>query len=218
MLLADTYLAKSMAAMAEDYVPLREPPIHDPGDPRWRRSKSVLRYILLAMIWAFIIRYIQVCFDERNVARFSVNLDAFGGMNTTTVAAGRTVSPWFILTVKAENTRAWQSWCCAGGELVVSYDGVSLAWERVPGFCMPRKGTVELTVAAAGKGVGLSDDSRRRFAAEWNTGTAQVVAEMKLFYNGNGWRGTYGYKGVSLVSRKLALLRGQDDQEAPHAH
>lgn len=97
---------------------------------------------------------------------------------------------------------------------MVSYDGVSLAWERVPGFCVPKKGTVELTAAAAGKGVGLSEHSRRRFAAEWNAGTAQVVAEMKLYYNGNGWRGLYGYEGVSLLSRELAL----GGQEAPHAN
>ncbi|GJM90410.1 hypothetical protein PR202_ga06687 [Eleusine coracana subsp. coracana] len=213
--------------------------VHGSDDP-WRRcSISALWYILNAMLWVYMISYARAGFEQEKVARFSVNLDAFGGMNTT-AATGCMVSPWFNLTAKVENPRARQAWCCAGGEVVVSYDGVSLAWGRVPGFCggidcssllclsncryrpflllwwgrvpdfcVLRKGELELTlaaVAAAGKGIGLSNDSRRRFAAKRNSGTAQVVAEMKLFYHGNGWwRDLYAYQGVSLLSRNLVL-------------
>uniref|UniRef100_K3Y382 Uncharacterized protein n=1 Tax=Setaria italica TaxID=4555 RepID=K3Y382_SETIT len=146
---------------------------------------------------------VRFSIDDGKVARFSVDLAGFEGLNAT---VGRAVSPGFNLTAEVENPRALVPWCSVGGQAVVSYGGVSLAWAPVPGFCAPRKGAAELAVAAKGSGVGLSDDLRRRFVAEWNAGTARVVPGMKLFYDGNGWSGTCAYQGVSLVRRELALL------------
>ncbi|TVU00057.1 hypothetical protein EJB05_54550, partial [Eragrostis curvula] len=204
-----------MTVMEDDYAPLE--PNDGSGEPRWarplRNCKFPVSYILLAMMLALLICcYIQASVDEYKVARFSVGVDAFGGL-TTTNATTAVVSPWFVLAAKVENPRAWQPWRCAGGEAVVSYGGVSLAWGRVPGFVAPGKGSVVVTAAAAGKGVGLSEGLRRRFAAELSNGTAKVVAEMKLFYDGNGLPGLYGYKGVSLVSREVAL----QGRQAPDA-
>ncbi|OQU76883.1 hypothetical protein SORBI_3010G228200, partial [Sorghum bicolor] len=150
-----------------------------------------------------------------SVAKFSVDIAAVERLNGTTVVGARTVSPGFSLTARVENPRVLTDWCSTGGQAVVSYAGVSLAWGPVPAFCVPKKGAAELTVAAAGRGVGLSDDLRRRFGAEWNMGMAQVAVEMKLFYDGNGcyWIGWRAYQGVSLVWRQLTL----PGQGAPHA-
>ncbi|KAL6614637.1 hypothetical protein ACP70R_036907 [Stipagrostis hirtigluma subsp. patula] len=204
-----------MTATAAEYVALK--PTDGSDDPWWacllRRCRTAFDFVIMAMLAAiavFIIFFLLVLLDEKNVAEFSMDLAAVDGLNGT---VGRTVSPGFGLTVKVANPRTWQAWCSDGGEVVVSYAGVSLAWGRVPSFCVARKGTAELTAAASGRGVGLSDDLRRRFATEWSTSTASVVAEMKLFYDGNGWPCMYAYRGVSLIRRGLAL----QGKEAPDA-
>ncbi|WVZ78926.1 hypothetical protein U9M48_026566 [Paspalum notatum var. saurae] len=146
--------------------------------------------------------------DDDSLRRLSVDVVAMEGLNATTVAAaGRTVSPVFNLTAKVGNRRVLAAWCSSGGQAVVSYAGVSLAWARVPAFCVPTEGAAaELTVVASGRGVGLSDELRSRFVTEWNMGAARVKAVIKLYYDGNGWPGMRGYDGVSFVSREITLL------------
>jgi hypothetical protein len=86
-------------------------------------------------------------------------------------------------------TRLVRPWCYSGGgEAVVSYSGVALAWGLVPRFCISKQGkmVVELTVLPWGRGVGLSDDFRRHLAEDWSMGAAQVKVETKLFYDDQG--------------------------------
>ncbi|CAL4966912.1 unnamed protein product [Urochloa decumbens] len=193
------------AAIADEYVLLKS--IDDStGQPRRRsRFRVALDIVLVAAAAAYLIWVIQFFIDESKVATFSVELAAVERLNATAAAGRATVSPWFLLAAKVENPRALEPWCSIGGRAVVSYGGVSLAWGPVPGFCLPTKGAAEMEVAAEGRGVGMSEDLRRRFVEEWNAGTARVLAEMKLFYNGNGKSGTRAYEGVSLVWRQLTL-------------
>ncbi|PUZ59501.1 hypothetical protein GQ55_4G046500 [Panicum hallii var. hallii] len=195
-----------MTAIADDCV-LRKPTDDSKDHRSWRRRvrrpcRIALDLMAGAATAATLIWVVQFFIDVRKVASFSVDLAALEGLNAT---AGRTVSPGFVLAVRVENPRVLVPWCCAGGQAVVSYGGVSLAWGPVPRFCALSKGAAELAVAAKGRGVGLSDDLRRTFAAEWNAGTARAVVEMKLFYLDNGWSNTPAYKGVSLVWRQLTL-------------
>ncbi|KAG2613672.1 hypothetical protein PVAP13_4KG409100 [Panicum virgatum] len=184
---------------------------HRPWWPRVRRLCRTARDLLAAAAAAaFLIWVAQYFIDVRKVARFSVDLAGMEGLNAT---GGRTVSPAFVLTARVENPRALVPWCSAGGQAVVSYGGVSLAWGPVPAFCAPAKGSAELAVAAEGRGVGLSDGLRRALVAEWSAGTARAVVEMKLLYDGNGWSGTPAYEGVSLVRRQLTL-----PGQGPHEH
>ncbi|CAL4966906.1 unnamed protein product [Urochloa decumbens] len=186
-------------AAADEYVLLK--PIDDSTRQPRRRSRFrvALDFVLAAAAAAYLILTVQFFIDESKVATFSVELAAVERLNATAAAGRATVSTWFLLAAKVENPRALEPWCSIGGRAVVSYGGVSLAWGPVPGFCLPTKG------AAEGRGVGMSEDLRRRFVEEWNAGTARVVAEMKLFYDGNGKSGTRAYEGVSLVWRELTL-------------
>ncbi|TVU35352.1 hypothetical protein EJB05_17238, partial [Eragrostis curvula] len=92
--------------------------------------------------------------------------------------------------------RHLQAWCLNGGEVVVSYAGVALAWGQVPGFCVPRKEVREFILLLWGRGVGLSEDLHRRLASELLTGTTQVLAEMKLSYDANHWTPSEAYNGT----------------------
>ncbi|OEL33687.1 hypothetical protein BAE44_0005294 [Dichanthelium oligosanthes] len=195
-----------MAGIADEFDVSLKKPIDSTEHHRWwRRCKIARDVILMAVAAAFYIWLVQFFIDDRKVARISVDLASFEGLNATVVGRTRTVSPGFSLAARVENPRALVLWCSVGGRAVVSYSGVSLAWGPVLGFCAPTKGATELAVAAEGRGVGLSDDLRERFVAEWSNGTARVVAEMKLLYDGNGWSGTLAYEGVSLVRRELEL-------------
>ncbi|XP_066369050.1 uncharacterized protein [Miscanthus floridulus] len=203
-----------MATIADEYYV----PIHDACVVRARRRrhcKRALKLICCAIAVAHAVFRVLAKIDDNSVAKFSVDIASVEGLNGTTVVGARTVSPGFSLTARVENPRALTDWCSTGGQAVVSYAGVSLAWGPVPAFCVPKKGAAELTVAASGTGVGLSDDLRTRFGAEWNMGMALVEVEMKLFYDGNGcsWIGTSAYQGVSVVWRQLTL----PGQGAPHA-
>nr|CAB3456272.1 unnamed protein product [Digitaria exilis] len=131
--------------------------------------------------------------DSRDATEFSMELTGFHGFNATTL--GHTVSPGFILRVRAENRHAVvKPWCYRGGDAIVSYSGVALAWGYVPRFCIERKKVpVELTVIPWGREVGLSEDLRRRLASDWKMGNAEVKVEMKV---------NYDEKGVSSPERK----------------
>lgn len=111
-------------------------------------------------------------------AAFTMELVSFSGLNAT---VGPTVSPAFTLNLHVENPFILQPWCSNGGEVVVSYSGVALAWCNAPAFCVRRRSASELTVLPWGWEVGLSEDLQRRLLSEWRNGTAQVSVEMMLF-------------------------------------
>uniref|UniRef100_A0ACD5YQ53 Uncharacterized protein n=1 Tax=Avena sativa TaxID=4498 RepID=A0ACD5YQ53_AVESA len=143
--------------------------------------------------------------DPNDLAEFSIDLAALEGLNGT--AVGRTtVSPAFNLTVRVENP-CLQPWCFNGGEVLVSYAGVALAWGRVPVLCVPRSAAAELTVLPWGRDVGLSEDLLQRLLSEWPMGTAQVLVEMKIFHPINWMHSSkFSYIGsTSLHSFKFML-------------
>nr|CAB3468738.1 unnamed protein product [Digitaria exilis] len=206
-----------MAAITEEHVVLQMKPTaagSSSGDDPWRaRTMPSRRSVLFATIAvaSLIISFFEVqdIIDDKNEARFTVDLAAVEGLNATTIASGgRTVSPAFRLAVRVENPRVLTAWCSSrGGRAVVSYGGVSLAWGPVPGFCAARNGgAAEVVVAAAGRGVGLSEGLRRSLVEELDAGTARVVVEMWLAYDGNGWSSVpVANDGVALVWRELSL-------------
>ncbi|KAJ1286832.1 hypothetical protein BS78_03G382200 [Paspalum vaginatum] len=128
------------------------------------------------------------------VATFSVELAGFDGLNATTL--GNIVSPAFSL----------KPWGSNGGKVVVTYSGLALAWGDVPGFTVQKKAATELALVPWGRGVGLSENLRRRLASELFAGTVQVMVEMKLFSDANDWGPTSStYSGASLQSFQLML-------------
>ncbi|TVT99058.1 hypothetical protein EJB05_55614, partial [Eragrostis curvula] len=111
-----------------------------------------------------------------------MELAAFEGLNAT-IAGDTTVSAAFTLKMRVESPGVLLLWCSNGAEVVVSYAGVALAWGDLPGFCVERSGDMELTVKPWGRGVGLSEELRRRLDTEWRAGTAQMLVHVKLFYS-----------------------------------
>ncbi|KAF8696201.1 hypothetical protein HU200_037099 [Digitaria exilis] len=132
-----------------------------------------------------------------------MELSAFQGLNATTTKTA--LSPAFGLKLHVKNPRLLRPWCSNGGELVVSYSGVALAWAHVPQFCVQRRAPTELTLLPWGREVGLSEDVRQRLAAELHVGTAQVTVEMKLFYDATDWSSPESYRGASLHLFQLIL-------------
>ncbi|KAL6615916.1 hypothetical protein ACP70R_038186 [Stipagrostis hirtigluma subsp. patula] len=181
-----------------------EQPVDALGDT-WERRFHIVRLVHGCMVMASVVALTMVLIfgsDAVEAATFSVEVAAFEGLNAT---LGQTVSPAFSLKARVENPRALQPWCSNGGEVVVSYGGVALAWGDVPGFCVRRKAATELTLLPWGKGVGLSEDLQRRLASELLTGTAHVLAEMKLFYDANDWVPSELSSGTSLHAFQLMI-------------
>ncbi|CAL5006573.1 unnamed protein product [Urochloa decumbens] len=165
--------------------------------------KSVL--ICVGMPFIFMVTTASTyAFDSREATKFSMDLMGFQGLNAT---LGNTVSPTFSLKVRVESPHIIvQPWCYHGGNAVVSYSDVVLAWGHVPRFCIERKRTpTELIVLPLGRGVGLSEGLHRRLASELHMGTAQVMVEMKLFYDDKGFSSAERSNEPVLQSFQLVL-------------
>jgi hypothetical protein len=141
-----------------------------------RACGAIAGVLLAVMLVAAILALTSTPTTEDAV--FTMGLVSFSGLNAT---VGPTVSPAFTLNLHVENPFILQPWCSNGGEVVVSYSGVALAWCNAPAFCVRRRSASELTVLPWGWEVGLSEDLRRRLLSEWRNGTAQVSVEMMLF-------------------------------------
>ncbi|CAL4947810.1 unnamed protein product [Urochloa decumbens] len=156
-------------------------------DDPWEKGMLVARAVLgifcvpSLMVLMLVSAYASRARDE---TKFSVHLAGYEGLNATyTHGHAVSISPVFNLKVRVENPRVLlQPWCYTGGEVTVSYSDVALAWGHVPRFCMKTRAPVELTVVPVGREVGLSEDLRGRLASDWRMGTAQIMADMKLFY------------------------------------
>ncbi|CAL5012137.1 unnamed protein product [Urochloa decumbens] len=165
--------------------------------------KSVLICVGMPFIF-MVITASTYAFDSREATKFSMDLIGFQGLNAT---LGNTVSPTFSLKVRVENPNIIvQPWCYHGGNAVVSYSDVALAWGHVPRFCIEKKRTpTELRVLLLGRGVGLSEDLRRRLSSELQMGSAQVKVEMKLFYDDKGFSSAERSNEPVLQSFQLVL-------------
>ncbi|CAO2183093.1 unnamed protein product [Urochloa humidicola] len=144
-----------------------------------------------------------VATEAKEATEFSMELSTFEGLNTT--ASETVLSPAFSLKLHVKNSRVLQPWCSNGGEVVVSYSDVALAWCRLPRFCVQRRAPTELALLPWGREVGLSEDVRRRLASELHGGTAQVTVGMKLFYDAEDWSSPESYRGTSLQLFPLLL-------------
>ncbi|CAO2188718.1 unnamed protein product [Urochloa humidicola] len=159
----------------------------------------LIKLVLIGVGVPFILMVITAstyAFDSREATEFSMDLTGFQGLNAS---LGNTVSPTFRLMVRVDNPHVVvQPWCYHGGDAVVSYSDVALAWGHVPRFCIETKRTpAGLTVLLLGRGVGLSEDLRM--------GTAQVKVEMKLFYDDKGFSSAERRNGPVFQSFQLVL-------------
>ncbi|CAO2183091.1 unnamed protein product [Urochloa humidicola] len=175
-------------------------------DP-WEKRKLIAQMVLASACMVSLLAFIMVpphVYEAREASKFSMELTAFEGMNTT---IGNTVSPLFSLKVRISNPRVLQSWCYNGGEVVVSYSGVTLAWGHVPRFCIHKGAPTEFTALPWGREVGLSDDLRRRLAMDMHVGTGQLLVEMRLFCDDKGLPSRY--HGPLLYNFQLMLRGGK---------
>ncbi|CAO1945738.1 unnamed protein product [Urochloa humidicola] len=180
-------------------------------DP-WEKSMLAARTVLASAALLSIVGLIMVsavATHARAATEFTMEVSGFAGLNATTLTLGdgTTVSPSFTLKVRVENRRVLQPWCYNGGEVLVSYSGVALAWGHAPRFCMQRRAPTEFTVLAWGREIGLSADLCRRLASDFNMGTTQVGIEMKVFHDDKGLSSSGTFNGPSLHSFQL-MLRG----------
>lgn len=143
----------------------------------------------------------------REATEFSVEVSDFAGLDlNATLGDGGTVSPSFALKARVENRRILQPWCYHGGEVVVSYSGVALAWGHVPRFCVRRAApAAEFRVLSWGREIGLPEELRRRLASDCRMGTAQIMVEMKVFSDDKGMSPSGRFNGPSLRSFQLML-------------
>ncbi|CAO2197872.1 unnamed protein product [Urochloa humidicola] len=168
------------------------------------RAVLAMFCFLSILVLMFVSTYASGARDE---TKFSMQLAGYEGLNAT---HGHTVSvsPVFNLKVRVENPRVLlQPWCYNGGEVTVSYSDVALAWGHVPRFCMKTMVPVELTVAPWGREVGLSEDLRGRLASDWRMGTAQILVDIKLFYEEQKFSSPE-YEGPSSLHPFQLMLRG----------
>ena len=151
--------------------------IVDPREEALLRARNAITGVCFVAI--FVVAFIALVGEPTTEdAVFTMELAAFTGLNAT---VGPTVSPAFTLKVCVKNPSAVQRWCSDGGEVIVSYSDVALAWGQVPALCVRGGATSELAVLPWGWEVGLSEDLRRRLVSEWWTGTAQLSVDMRLF-------------------------------------
>jgi hypothetical protein len=158
-----------------------------------RACGAIAGVLLAVMLVAAILALTSTPTTEDAV--FTMGLVSFSGLNAT---VGPTVSSAFTLKLHVENPCIIQPWCSNGGEVVVSYSGVALAWGHVPAFCVRRGSASEFTLLPWGWEVGLTEDLRRRILSEWRTGTAQVSVEVRLF-SPDSWTQTEVRGGQTLL-------------------
>ncbi|KAI5000045.1 hypothetical protein ZWY2020_004634 [Hordeum vulgare] len=183
---------------------------NDADASSWEETLTKAQFILgFTIMTAMPVLLMVYTFTDQTskLAEVSVELAAFDGLNAT---VGRTVSPVFNLTVHVKNTFSWQEWCSNGGEVVVSYSGVALAWGDVPLLCVQRSKTAELTVLPWGWEVGFSEDLHRRLVSEWQMHTAEVLVEVRMCDPGS-WMlyETETHHSASMHRFKL-MLRDSD--------
>ncbi|KAL6846076.1 hypothetical protein ACP4OV_023524 [Aristida adscensionis] len=179
------------------------------GGP-WKKGVWRARLVLAAAILPSMLVLLMVCSvatNAREATEIAVELAGVEGLNLNATLGRRTVSPAFNLKVRVENRRVVQPWCYTGGEAVVSYSGAALAWGRVPRFCVRRKAPTEFTVVPWGRGVGVSEDLRRRLASDWHTGAVKIRVDLKVFHDDKGFSPSGIFNGPSLHSFQL-MLRG----------
>ncbi|CAO2197878.1 unnamed protein product [Urochloa humidicola] len=202
-----------MANIDDDDFFARKPIAVRSQDP-WEKSMLAARAVLASATLLSMVGLIMVsavATHARAATEFSMEVSGFAGPNATALGDCTTVSPSFTLKVRVENRRVLQPWCYYGGEVLVSYSGVALAWGHAPRFCMQRRAPTEFRVLAWGREIGLSEDLCRHLASDFNMGTTQVGVEMKVFHDDKGLSSSGSFNGPSLHSFQLMLRERASD-------
>ncbi|CAO2183089.1 unnamed protein product [Urochloa humidicola] len=108
--------------------------------------------------------------------QFSVELVPTAGGSGLHVSA-----PAFNAVLHANNRRATER-CYRHGEGAVTYAGFTIASGRVPGFCVPGKGSREVPFQLSGKDgvMGLPEHLRDRAAAADKVGALELEVQVRL--------------------------------------
>ncbi|KAL6856893.1 hypothetical protein ACP4OV_018275 [Aristida adscensionis] len=179
----------------------------------WEKGVLIGQLLLAAVVGVALVAAATVCSladQAREATAFHMELAGVEGLD----AAAAAMSPAFGLRVRAENAHRGLLWprCYDGGEVVVSYSGVALAWGGVPRFCVERRrAPAELTVVPWGRGVGLSEDLRRRLDSERRAGGAKITVDMKVFDHGHVARSSPYHHGPFVRSFQF-VLRGNEQK------
>ncbi|CAL4947820.1 unnamed protein product [Urochloa decumbens] len=159
------------------------------GDAAWQCPPFTLpRFFISYMCefalftWLLFVPWYYLFYDLP--PQFSVQLAPVGrGLDTAALAAP-SISPAFHVALHASNRRATER-CYGHGEGAVSYAGFTVASGRVPGFCVPAKGSREVLFLAREDGVGLPEHLRDRMAAASKVGALELEVEVRLFQGGD---------------------------------
>ncbi|TVU35344.1 hypothetical protein EJB05_17230, partial [Eragrostis curvula] len=129
----------------------------------------------------------DVVSSGKDATTFSMELAGLEGLNAT---LRRTLLLCMLRTPAFFNrcaTMAGRWWC--------------------PTPMLPLHGVIKIAqflVLPWGRGVGLPEDMRRRLTSDWQTGKAQVMVELKVFYD-DKVRSQLKYDGAILHSCQLSL-------------
>ncbi|PUZ55102.1 hypothetical protein GQ55_5G184800 [Panicum hallii var. hallii] len=194
-----------------DFFFARPPVAVRPRDP-WEKAMFEAQMTLALATLLSVVVLIMVSASAthaREATEFSMEVSDFAGLDLNATLGG-TASSSFALKARVENRRILQPCCYHGGEVVVSYSGVALAWSRVPRFCVRRVApAAEFRVLSWGREIGLPEDLRRRLASDCRMGTARIVVEMKVFNDDKGMSSSGRFNGPSLRSFQLMLRSRQ---------
>lgn len=130
---------------------------------------------VLAMLGSMLYVGLMSTGDEAKQPRYQVALDAVAGLDPSAVLYRPTLDPEFNLTVGLASRSFTRGWCFYDGSAVrVSYRGVQLAGEVLPGLCArPRRSAEQGSVVAWGTGVRVPGLVRAALSRELRQGAAE---------------------------------------------
>ncbi|KAF8696198.1 hypothetical protein HU200_037096 [Digitaria exilis] len=133
--------------------------------------------------WLMLVPWYYLFYDLP--PQFYVQLAPVGrGLDDMASPAAASISPTFHVTLHASNRRATER-CYRHGEGAVSFAGFTIASGRVPGFCVPGKGSREVPFLLVREdGVGLPEHLRDDMAAAHEVGAMELEVQVRLFQGG----------------------------------
>ncbi|GJN17893.1 hypothetical protein PR202_gb04999 [Eleusine coracana subsp. coracana] len=168
----------------------------DSWEKRANTAQVVLLWVCLLSLTVLALFVVGCVSDAKEATEFSMKLAGFEGLNAT---LGHTLCPVFHLKMHAENPRLLQPLCYNGGEVVVSYSDIALAWGHVARFCLQKSVPKEFLVSPWGRGVGMPDELLGRLTSDWHKREAEITVQMKVFYDDKVWSSSSGkYNGAIL--------------------
>ncbi|CAL4995788.1 unnamed protein product [Urochloa decumbens] len=138
-------------------------------------------FLLLILLAAAFAGAAYLIFRPRAPA-FSVASLSIRGLNNLTSSSSTTLSPELDAAVRADNGRNRKVGIeyRGGGSVTVSYAGERLATGPWPAFRQPPRNVTAFAVAMTGQGVRLTEEQRRRLAAERAAGDVPLAVEARV--------------------------------------